>query len=566
MKVQCEQCGAAYSVADEKVAGRKLRQRCRKCGEPIIIDGSALEGASAATPGAGTSAGSAAAPAEESFAVSVPADSEAVWHIAVGDTTQGPYTLQELAQYYADGHIVLDTLVCRDGWADWKQAGEVPELVSASRDSAQASPAVRSSRGPMVPQHVAQAFEPVTMGSDPFGDAPAGGDAPRASLSPRVTMEEIATPGMQRDGTVQFSMDEIRALSAVSMPPVQPMSTTLPGHATHDDSGLIDMRALAAAEAEAAAAAAASPHGPNGYRPITPSQVSPLQAMSPLAFAQTARPPSGGLDTRTKVMAGLAALGLVLAAVVAVVALQRTAPAVPIAVATPASTAAAAQPPAPAAEPAPAPAAAEPAAAPEATAAAAADKPAAETAIAAAEPHKIKKSSGHSSSADSDATSSSHGSKRKGKEAAAEDKASDKPAAASKDDDLSIDSIIAKKPAPKKGSQSIDDLLDGAVAGAKKPAPKEEAPAASALPATPSRDEMKSAYGKATKAVSKCKGPGVATAEVTISGKSGHASSVNVTGVDGAAKSCVEKAVRGVGFPKFSKDSFEVKFPFKLAG
>src|SRR5689334_8511911 len=47
MKVQCEQCGAAYSVADEKVAGRKLRQRCRKCGEPIIIDGSALEGGGA---------------------------------------------------------------------------------------------------------------------------------------------------------------------------------------------------------------------------------------------------------------------------------------------------------------------------------------------------------------------------------------------------------------------------------------------------------------------------------------------------------------------------------------
>ena len=541
MKVQCEQCGAAYSVADEKVAGRKLRQRCRKCGEPIIIDGSALDGA----------------PQEESFAVSVPADSEAVWHIAVADTTQGPYTLQELAQYYADGHIVLDTLVCRDGWNDWKQAGEVPELVSASRDNAHPAPVPRSSRGPMVPQHIVQAFEqPVAMGSDPFGDAPI------SPSSPRVTMEEMATPGMQRDGTVQFSMDEIRALSSVSMPSVAPMSSTLPGHATHDDSGLIDMRALAAAEAEAIAAAAQAPQHGNGYRPFSPSQVSPLQAVSPLAFAAHARPATG-LDTRTKVMAGLAAFGLVLSAVVAVIALQRTAAPAPIALAAPAPVAAAAQPaPAPAATAAPAPAAPEAAAAAE-PATAEAEKPAAETAVAAVGAHKIKKSGGHV--AEGDVVSATHGSKRKAHAAADDAEGDAKPAAASKDDDLSIDSIIAKKPSPtKKGSPDIDDLLDGAISGAKKPAPKEEAPAASALPAAPSREQMMSALGVAKGKAAKCKGPGVATASITITGKSGRASSVNVTGVEGPAKSCVEKAVRSTSFPKFQKDTFEVKFPFKL--
>src|SRR5689334_19195104 len=169
MKVQSEQCGAAYSVADEKVAGRKLRQRCRKCGESIIIDGSALASSGAST--------AAAPPEAESFAVSVPPDNEAVWHIAVGDTTQGPYTLEELGQYYADGHVVLDTLVCRDGWSDWKQAGEVPELVSASRSSTQ--PVAARPRGVMMPQHVAQALaQPVAMGSDPFGEAADDGIAP----------------------------------------------------------------------------------------------------------------------------------------------------------------------------------------------------------------------------------------------------------------------------------------------------------------------------------------------------------------------------------------------------
>jgi hypothetical protein len=406
----------------------------------------------------------------------------------------------------------------------------------------------------MVPQHIVQAFEqPVAMGSDPFGDAPI------SPSSPRVTMEEMATPGAQRDGTVQFSMDEIRALSSVSMPSVAPPSSTLPGHATHDDSGLIDMRALAAAEAEAIAAASQAPqHGNNGYRSFSPSQVSPLQAVSPLAFAAHARPATG-LDTRTKVMAALAAFGLVLSAVVAVIALQRTAQPVPIALAAPAPVAAAAQPSAaPAAEPAAAP---EAAAAPE-PATAEAEKPAAETAVAAVGVHKIKKSS---HVAESDIASATHGSKRKAHAGADDAQGDAKAAAPSKDDDLSIDSIMAKKPSPtKKGSPDIDDLLDGAISGAKKPAPKEEAPAASALPASPSREQMMSALGVAKGKAAKCKGPGVATASITITGKSGRASSVNVTGVEGPAKSCVEKAVRSTSFPKFQKDTFEVKFPFKL--
>jgi predicted Zn finger-like uncharacterized protein len=549
MKVQCEHCGAAYSVADEKVAGRKLRQRCRKCGESIIIDGSALEG-------------SAAPPEAESFAVSVPPDSEAVWHIAVGDTTQGPYTLDELGQYYADGHIVLDTLVCRDGWNDWKQAGEVPELVSASRDSSQALSTGRA-RGVMMPQHVAQAFaQPVAMGSDPFGEAPV------PASSPRVSAEEMATPGMQRDGTVQFSMDEIRALSAVSMTSVAPpvSSSTLSGRANGDDSGLIDMRALAAVEAENAAAAAMAAQSPvpGGYRGITASQVGPLQAVSPLSFAATARP-NAGLDTRTKVFAGLAAFGLVLTALVAVVALQRGAASVPVAVA--AAPEASAQPSlAAAVAAAPEPAAAQPEqAAPEPEKAA---EPTAELASAAqpASSSKGKVRSKNSDTAEASSAASARTGKRKARGDAEE--ASPKAAAGAKDDDLSIDSIMAKKPeSTKKGSPDIDDLLTGALS-AKKAAPKEEAAPAAAgggLPQTPSRDEMKAALGAAKAKAAKCKGPGVATASITVSGKSGRASSVAVTGVEGPAKSCVEKAVRSTPFPKFQKDTFDVKFPFKLA-
>jgi len=40
---------------------------------------------------------------------------------------------------------------------------------------------------------------------------------------------------------------------------------------------------------------------------------------------------------------------------------------------------------------------------------------------------------------------------------------------------------------------------------------------------------------------------------------------VQVSGAEGAGAACIEKAVRATRFPKFQKDNFEVKFPFKLA-
>jgi hypothetical protein len=132
----------------------------------------------------------------------------------------------------------------------------------------------------------------------------------------------------------------------------------------------------------------------------------------------------------------------------------------------------------------------------------------------------------------------------------------------------SIDDVLSKDPPKKKsGSPSIDDLLEGAVgANAKKTPPKAEAAdPKSDLPQSPSRESMLAALGKARTKAQSCKGSGVATADITIAG-SGRVANVVVSGVDGGAKSCVENAVRGTSFPKFQKETFQVKFPFKLKG
>src|SRR5215510_15100934 len=49
MNVSCTNCPAKYAVPDDKVRGRKVRITCKRCGAPIIVDGTTLT--EAALPG-----------------------------------------------------------------------------------------------------------------------------------------------------------------------------------------------------------------------------------------------------------------------------------------------------------------------------------------------------------------------------------------------------------------------------------------------------------------------------------------------------------------------------------
>jgi hypothetical protein len=304
---------------------------------------------------------------------------------------------------------------------------------------------------------------------------------------------------------------------------------------------------------------------------LIPSHSSYAHTLAPLSLPlPPSAAPSGGIDSKTKLIAGLAAFGMVLAAAVGVLALTRPQPQTEVA-------SAAVQPTndlvvngQPADEPKVAAAEEDPKADDEEEEVAKADEEAPKA-------DKDEASAGEEGSSETASRSSGKRNKRgsKGKSkseddsepVAKADKADKKEDKKEKSSAKDIDDILAggsSKPS-KGGSSSLDDLLDNAVSG-KKSAPKAEAkPVDSGLPQTPSREAMLASLGKAKAKVAKCKGPGVATAAIQIAG-SGKVSSVSVTGAEGAAASCVEKAVRSTPFPKFQKDSFEVKFPFKLGG
>lgn len=59
-----------------------------------------------------------------------PPPAPAAWHISINGQTQGPFSIQQLAQGVAQGQINAHTMVWTAGMAGWQPAGQVPQLAS----------------------------------------------------------------------------------------------------------------------------------------------------------------------------------------------------------------------------------------------------------------------------------------------------------------------------------------------------------------------------------------------------------------------------------------------------
>ena len=82
MKIVCGSCQAKYSIADEKVAGKVFKIRCKRCSEVIVVRGDQEDPAASA------------AQAAES-----PAD--AIWHVVINGEQAGPFAPGQLADVVA---------------------------------------------------------------------------------------------------------------------------------------------------------------------------------------------------------------------------------------------------------------------------------------------------------------------------------------------------------------------------------------------------------------------------------------------------------------------------------
>jgi len=149
MNVVCTGCPAKYSVPDEKVRGKKVRITCKHCGTNIVVDGTALEvtarasaepaaeAPSAMTSLAASPAAAAPKPAAASAAVKPaevkPAALESSWLVGFVDERQEQHTTSAVVDLYANHKIDDDTLVWKDGMADWLSPFDVPEIAAAMK-------------------------------------------------------------------------------------------------------------------------------------------------------------------------------------------------------------------------------------------------------------------------------------------------------------------------------------------------------------------------------------------------------------------------------------------------
>ncbi|HBQ16988.1 MAG TPA: hypothetical protein DEF51_39600, partial [Myxococcales bacterium] len=168
MKVQCETCDAKYAIADEKVAGRAFKIRCKKCSTPIVIRGDQVQ---------------------------EPDGDGGVWYALIAGAQSGPWTEGAMERKRDAGEVAEETLVWREGMADWQPWADVfaPPGLFASQP------------------------EP-----SPF--AP-----PDASLT-----------GTRNESSVLFSLSNLSSLT-----PARSLETSK-APARTEGSGLIDIRALAA--------------------------------------------------------------------------------------------------------------------------------------------------------------------------------------------------------------------------------------------------------------------------------------------------------------------------------
>jgi predicted Zn finger-like uncharacterized protein len=315
MKITCQTCQSKYTVSDEKVQGKTVKIKCRKCGATILVNSS----------GATTTAAGAADPVSISTSAGELGVSFLV-NVAEGD--QRTLSLVEVVEAYNSSVITADTYVWADGMGDWQPLGQVESIVSAlNSGAAAAAPEPAAYAAPEPAPYAAAPFaaaaapqpaaEPVhrpaarrdagRRGPDLFGGGMATEEV--ATSAPAFNgraPSPMASSGQREENSMLFSLS---ALTAKAAPSTSSSSSSSKSSGTKEDSGLIDLKALADSGGSSAQSNLVPDHA--GLFPLGAPQLAAPLMTAPAPVASLPPPPASKTPIFIGVGIAVAALAIV---------------------------------------------------------------------------------------------------------------------------------------------------------------------------------------------------------------------------------------------------------------
>jgi len=229
MKIACEACGAKYTIADDKVRGRRVKIRCKGCGTPIIADGQN---------------GGVPSISDAETDVALEAEAPVTWSVNLSDTDSRTMSTEEIVAAYASGVVTADAFIWKDGMADWVPLLDselAPLLARAS-----APVAAAGGRGGMPlftsPNQASQASRPAatTHAAQPntqdlFGSLDTAGseedvgiNGPSVPQAGSSAYDDGKLTGARNENSVLFSLDALKAGFSPSAPSAAKPSPKVP--------------------------------------------------------------------------------------------------------------------------------------------------------------------------------------------------------------------------------------------------------------------------------------------------------------------------------------------------
>ena len=192
MKFSCDQCGTRYSIADQKVAGKRLRIRCKVCNYIMEVRGGGQRSLNTYEDSRSKTTIQATPPLQRDE-----------WYYAIDGEPIGPLTLVALSDEIKHRRLHQDVLVWNERLTDWHAANTLPEF-------ARLVPPPVPKKPPAVPE-----TEDTTMGQ-PLGGA-ATIPAAYGPMGGQLMGDGVVEETESEQSVSDLSVDQIESLRGGSL-------------------------------------------------------------------------------------------------------------------------------------------------------------------------------------------------------------------------------------------------------------------------------------------------------------------------------------------------------------